>query len=93
MPGHHGGSVLCGGIKYLWVFTFILPSYHCSGTKNFETGPRFFENLCMPDLGDVRCCGYVVFTSFTGKMKTDEVMITFFQVIAHGRKELVVIVF
>jgi hypothetical protein len=33
------------------------------------------------------------FTSFTRKMKMDEVVITFFQVIAHGRKELVVSVF
>lgn len=51
------------------------------------------ENLCTPDIGDVRYCGYVVFTSFSRKIKMDEVMITSFQVIAHVRMELVVSVF
>ena len=75
------------------MFAFKLPLCLCTGTKNFKMTPRFLENLCTPDLGDVRCCGCVVFSSFVRKIKMDEVMIASIQVIAHGRMELVVSVF
>lgn len=55
--------------------------------------PRYLENLRTPDLGDVRCCGCVVFTSFVRKIKMDELMIASIQVTAHGRMELMVSVF
>jgi hypothetical protein len=61
--------------------------------KNFEMAPSFLENLCTPDIGDVRYYDYVVFTSFSRKIKMDEVMITSFQVNAHVRMELVISVF
>jgi hypothetical protein len=66
---------------------------HSSGTKNFEVAPRFLENMCAPDFGDIRRCGCVVFTSFKRKIKMAEVRITCFQVITHDRMELVVNVF
>jgi hypothetical protein len=42
---------------------------HCSGTKNFDVAARVLENLYMPDLGDIRLCGCVVFTSFKREIK------------------------
>jgi hypothetical protein len=51
------------------------------------------ENLYTPDIGDVRYCGCVVFTSFSRKIKMDEAMITSLQVIAHVMMELVINVF